>query len=56
MARRRRRAKNAARRKLLRGGQPVAMTADPTDASLIPLGGNGSQAARLRRNSMSFFP
>ena len=29
---------------VLRGGQPVMMTADPTDASLVPLGGNGSEA------------
>ncbi|HEY1924324.1 MAG TPA: D-alanine--D-alanine ligase A, partial [Candidatus Acidoferrum sp.] len=27
---------------VLRGGQAVMMTADPTDASLVPLGGNSS--------------
>jgi D-alanine-D-alanine ligase len=31
---------------VLRGGQAVMMTADPTDASLIPLGGNGNAAGQ----------
>src|ERR1700742_187574 len=31
-------------KEIVRGGHPVAMTADPSDASLIPLGGNGSHS------------
>jgi D-alanine-D-alanine ligase len=32
---------------VLRGGQAVMMTADPTDASLVPLGGNGGVSQKL---------
>src|ERR1700749_2963314 len=31
-------------KEIVRGGQPVALTADPSDVSLISLGGNGSHS------------
>src|SRR5580704_12539821 len=39
---------------VLRGGQPVMMTADPTDASLISLGGNGHGAAASQKLDVVF--
>jgi D-alanine-D-alanine ligase len=41
---------------VLRGGQPVMMTADPTDASLVPLGGNGSEAGAAAHKLDVVFP
>ena len=39
---------------VLRGGQDVMMTADPTNASLVPLGGNSSSNAAAQRLDVIF--
>ena len=43
-------------KEILRGGQPVVMTADPTDASLVPLGGNGSHSGAASQKLDVVFP
>ena len=43
-------------KEIVRGGQPVAMTADPTDVSLIKLGSNGSHSGAASQKQDVAFP
>jgi D-alanine-D-alanine ligase len=43
-------------KEIVRGGQPVALTADPSDVSLISLGGNGSHSGGASQKLDVVFP